>query len=392
MQEQSDGKQVILLFPKGIKQILNITSQCKSDVVQLASVAKYIRNEMFQEESKFKFDGHFPSNCQKDSVPYSLKLLVSMILNGPSLKNDEINIDSQNSLTISQLILFNSKKNEDSFKKKYTRHSLDREPPLPVYISLNIHSIVCSKKLIDQLNSFGITISYDRVLQLENDMALSMCKQYQANNVVCPSHLRKGAITVGAMDNLDHDPSSSTAHSSFHGTGISVIQFPTADNAGTLLPLFTEKVDTPAMIKHAMNILKITTLFLNPDKFQLWRVIAPFLPKPNLSSGHGQQLMEKTNLSSCSEACTGKWECGTCWETIWPDSGWTTALADAGVATAGTADSFLILTRTRHAHQLTCVALDSLQRQAFNLIEDELSFEAWRKDMIKKSPTFKYFL
>ena len=235
IQEQSDGKHVILLFPKGMQEILLSTSQCKSEVVQLASVAKCIRNEMFQAESKFKFEGHFPSNCQKDSIPYSLKLLVSMILNGPSLKNEEINIDSQNCLTISQLILFNAKKKDSSFRKKGTRHSLDREPPLPVYISLNIHSLVRSKKIIDQLNSLGITISYDRVLQLESDMALSICKQYQANNVVCPSHLRKGIVTVGAMDNLDHDPSSSTAHSSFHGTGITIIQFPTADNAGTAI-------------------------------------------------------------------------------------------------------------------------------------------------------------
>ena len=47
------------------------------------------------------------------------------------------------------------------------------------------------------------------------------------------------------------------------------------------------------------------------------------------------------------------------------DSGWTTALTDAGVATAGIADSLLKashLTRTRHAHQVTCVALYSLQQ------------------------------
>ncbi len=64
--------------------------------------------------------------------------------------------------------------------------------------------------------------------ELEKDIALSMCTQYQANDVVCPSHLRKGLYTVGAMDNIDHNPSSTTAHSSFHGTGISIFQIPTA--------------------------------------------------------------------------------------------------------------------------------------------------------------------
>ena len=73
-------------------------------------------------------------------------------------------------------------------------------------------------------------------------MALSLCGQYQANdvvcpNVVCPTHLRKGLLTVGAMDNIDHNPSSTTADSSFHGTGISIIQFPTVNNTGTAIEL-----------------------------------------------------------------------------------------------------------------------------------------------------------
>ena len=31
--------------------------------------------------------------------------------------------------------------------------------------------------------------------------------------------MRKGLFTVGALDNLDHNPSSSTGKDSFHGTG-----------------------------------------------------------------------------------------------------------------------------------------------------------------------------
>jgi len=40
----------------------------------LALIAKLIRNEMFNIEEKFKFEGNFPMNCQNDSVPYNLKL------------------------------------------------------------------------------------------------------------------------------------------------------------------------------------------------------------------------------------------------------------------------------------------------------------------------------
>ena len=69
------------------------------------------------------FDGNFPYDCQKDSVPYSLKLLISMILYGPSVDC----IDTQSCLTISQLLLFN-------FKKKQ-RIDFSKQPPHPEFDS-----------------------------------------------------------------------------------------------------------------------------------------------------------------------------------------------------------------------------------------------------------------
>ena len=48
-------------------------------------------------------------------------------------------------------------------------------------------------------------------------------------------------------------------------------------------------------------------------------------------------------------------------------SGWETALCEAGIATAGVADSFLRvshLTRTRRSHQITALALSKLQQDA----------------------------
>ena len=53
---------------------------------------------------------------------------------------------------------------------------------------------------------------------------------------MCWTCLRKGLFSVGALDNLDHDPSSTTSVSSFHGTGISVFQFPTESQPGERRP------------------------------------------------------------------------------------------------------------------------------------------------------------
>ena len=37
-------------------------------------------------------------------------------------------------------------------------------------------------------------------------MANSMCQRFQADKIVCPSHLRKGIFVVGVFDNVDHNP------------------------------------------------------------------------------------------------------------------------------------------------------------------------------------------
>ena len=51
----------------------------------------------------------------------------------------------------------------------------------------------------------GISISYDRVLELEEWIATAICKRFWEDGVVAPACLWKGLFTMGALDNLDHN-------------------------------------------------------------------------------------------------------------------------------------------------------------------------------------------
>ena len=59
--------------------------------------------------------------------------------------------------------------------------------------------------------------------------------------------MRKGLFTIGAFDNINYNPSSSTATGLFHGTGISVFQFPLVENSGESQPSlsFANLTDPP---------------------------------------------------------------------------------------------------------------------------------------------------
>ena len=133
--------------------------------------------------------------------------------------------------TISQLLLHNAKKQTRVAKTSY-RHSYQREPPVPLYVGLSLHTQTRSKKLVDSFEKLGLSISYDRVLQLENLLAENVCEQFKLEGIVCADNLRKGIYTIGALDNIDHNPSSTSAQGSLHGTAISIIQNPTKENPG----------------------------------------------------------------------------------------------------------------------------------------------------------------
>ena len=159
IQEQFDGKNSLLVFPDGMHEMFQtakLLSDYKSEGLQIAKITKEIREEMFAFEH-FKFSGSFPPNCQSTSVPYNLKFLIAMILEGTSA-----DIDTQACLTIAQLILFNSqnKSTKNASESKKSRHTPNREPPLSLYLGLKVHSLTRSKKLVEYLNTMGIIVSH----------------------------------------------------------------------------------------------------------------------------------------------------------------------------------------------------------------------------------------
>ncbi len=502
-QEQNDGKNVILVFDQGLQQILkkSMESDSQEDMFILMKAARIVRNDIFSFNG-FNFNASFPQACQKGSLPMTLKLLVTMLLRGADIV-DQDSSDSQACLSVAQTILFNCKKKATTTAKKRTstgksRHSLEYEPPLPLYIGLNVHTQTRSKKLIMELHALGLSVSYDRILQLENQLATAVTEDIVKKGIVCPAQLRIGLFTLSALDNLDHNPSSTTAKGAYHGTGISLFQSPTKLKMGCpqdgisiasleakkkcvlpdkytvvpavefkkdkvavpkpcneievveghlegakaqercwlehsmkligkddlnkddtiawsayhaslqcpsediqpaltqLLPLFYEKAATASMVKHGMDVIREAIQFLNPGQIPVIALDAPLYALAKYVQWNWPHTYGETKYVVMFGGLHAEMAIWNTFGDYLELSGWTTALTQAGIASSGTADSFLKaahLTRTRHAHQVSALALSKLQQDAFLQTEgphDESTQEAWRKDMIAKSPTFQY--
>ena len=70
------------------------------------------------------------------------------------------------------------------------------------------------------------------MIEIENSLAATLCKRFEQEGLACPANLRKGLFTVRALDNIDHNTTSTTAKGALHGTAMSVFQFPTLSNPG----------------------------------------------------------------------------------------------------------------------------------------------------------------
>jgi hypothetical protein len=295
----------VLVFKEGLINILKEAVKERDfsdDAKIIAKAAKIIRRDMLS-HSEFTFNGTFPTGCQETSVPASLKSFISMTLNGLNLK-DQGHTESQPCLTICQSIFYNSKKRASSYLQ--VKHSAKREPPLPIYIGLNIHSMIRSKTLINKLYQLGLSVSYDRIMEIEDLLARSVTERYAEEGCIAPISLKKGLFSVGALDNLDHNPSSTTATSSFHGTGISIFQFPTENNPGENRPTITALA-----FELETHSLPDSYAIVPPTELKTTSIKVPVSNQQNTNSciaenkiyenrwiEHALQILEKDNLTS----------------------------------------------------------------------------------------------
>ena len=100
-----------------------------------------------------------------------------------------------------------------------SNHSKDRETCIYRYM---IHGHTRKRELVDILFHLGLSISY-RVLDISTWL-LQQLNSMNLTKLYVHSSCEKQAFTTAAVDNLDHNPSSPTAHDAFHGTGISLFQ------------------------------------------------------------------------------------------------------------------------------------------------------------------------
>eukprot|EP00112_Aurelia_sp_Birch-Aquarium-sp1_P011752 Seg2473.2 transcript_id=Seg2473.2/GoldUCD/mRNA.D3Y31 product="hypothetical protein" protein_id=Seg2473.2/GoldUCD/D3Y31 len=494
LHEGRKGRDIILTFKEEIGSA--IYRACKQDYEEdgicLSSAAKIVRKQILQHD---RADGELllAKGCQEGSVPRSLVTLISTIIGGTDITDNVATAESKIALTISQLIKFNVVKHKRRKAKEIDslRHTKELETPFPLYTGLLIHAQTRKKGIVNTFAQQGLSVSYERVQDVQLNVTKQLCKKYQEDGFVCPPNLKEGLFTTAAVDNIDHNPSSATAVKAFHGTSISIFQHPeialepmqtdlkadledsstkielpesyttlspTKTKAGeyslqtvnwnnesthkavdemkdwlehlvklneedstgdikdrfswsgfhskksavspvkstsTLLPLLNESVNSTAMLRRTMGVVKQILLKLNPQQAVVLTADQPVYAlgkqvKWMYPEFYGESkivmMMGALHIEMAFLNTIGDWLEG---------SGWVEILVKAEVNTPGRAESFLSgsqVKRSRYAHQVSCAALYLLLEEAFKRSESDLPFDTWLLQKSKESVQFKYWV
>lgn len=483
------GRDVLLAFEKDIGPVLSEASSY-SDAIILSKAAKILRRHMVKH--KCRFEGNLYKDSVHDSLPSALLQFVCMLEHGADIKSQIRYGATTTDLAMAQLLQYNcfAKYKEGATTQ---RHSRERETPLPVYIGMSVHAKTRKRHLVEMLHDHGLSIPYDRVLDISAQLGDAVVSRYVEEGVVCPIKLRKGLFCTSAMDNLDHNPSSTTATSSFHGTSISIFQHTTPDDQGevrepvaikthnvkkvpelpdsytnvrpaffakknpsppksnityeslpslpladeyewlqkvsltqevgdevnitwsahhaekkrglefevsitSLLPLLRDEAHSVATVRHCMDKVKDAISHLSPNQVPVMTADQPIYALAKQVQWHWPDLYGEARFVVMFGGLHIEMDAFRSLGTLLHSSGWTGALIEAGVASSGTADSFLSassVTRTRHMHEVTACCLYMLRKEAYEYQcaeENEvLDFEKWCEARRKESPLFQFW-
>ena len=226
---------VVLFGDKVDQLIVDYVKSPDEFYAALRKVVHPIRSEIIQQDNKFT--GSFDCLSQVQSVPKTVLALTSALIDGEMTSSDQ---HSQEALSVAQIIVSQMSmpsKRRAKLKKPTRRiHRKNQETPLLQYVGLKIFYTTQSRKLIDDLYHVGLSVSYDRVLELTKIFYEELCQSYIIHNCFFPRILRKGIFSVWLKDNIDANPKANFNKSSYHGTSSSMIQIRATNDEGQEFP------------------------------------------------------------------------------------------------------------------------------------------------------------
>ena len=281
------GKQVVLSFDETLSSLVSTSSSVGSDkeMETFFRAAQIIRKDIFKQDSEaWSSKLEFFENQEKAICPKLLTFIQMLISGKSSIQKGQQRY--QESLTISQIISRNTVKRSVQRVSSKKRYTASKETPVTDLIGHLVYQYTRSRNLVDTLYNLGVSTSYTKVIELSEEVTASLIEYYQNKGLVCPPVLQNNTYTMGAIDNIDHNPSSTTSTRSFHGTGISLFQNNPIEEV-THRPV----LDLNTTVRSDDTVLQ-EYLFVNNDVPSSHKLPSPVRTEPTSNQEHCNVISE----------------------------------------------------------------------------------------------------
>lgn len=238
--EYSEGRDIYISHKKTVGAALAHTADLEvteDGATKIIEVGLMLRRHILLQQ--MPFNGSFNSCSLSEPVAKPLLALLDALLQGSASieengddEQDETNARLRVACTISQLICSNAVKKASNAVTLYQKK--ERETPFPLYVGLKLHANDRQKSTISTFHSLGMSVSYDRVMEVRKKLALAVSVRFAEDGVVVPSNMKRGVFTTGGVDNIDE-----SGRIELHGTAISLTNHLTHGNMGVDPPPLT---------------------------------------------------------------------------------------------------------------------------------------------------------
>ncbi len=239
----SEGRQIFFSHKKTISAALAKEAETAeigdNDARKIIEVGLMMRKYTLKKQGPFT--GTFSAKCLSESVAYPLLVLVDTMLEGTTaIQREECTDQSDADITarlkvaytLSQLICSKLVKRTAASTSTLVCQCRERQAPFPLYFGLKLHAEGHQKNLIKTFHNMGLCVSYDRIMEVRTELALSVSERYEADEVVIPSNMKFNVFTTVDVDNHDVTKSCNLSRDEFHGTSITMTNHLSKKNMG----------------------------------------------------------------------------------------------------------------------------------------------------------------
>ena len=209
-----------------------MTKTNENNVQQLFESASVLRSTIdCQNKYPWQFEGELNTDDAEKHVPKALYAFLRWLLEGPATSIEPETMRSatihRDVLTISQNIMYGYKsKRQVMYKPKEPdapfRHRL--EWPQQLAVAIAVHQSTRSKKLLDFLHGFGLSVDYSRILRLETQLANSVIESKTEQGAYFPRTMRIGTFVFFALENSDFNEDTPDGKRTLHATACALYQ------------------------------------------------------------------------------------------------------------------------------------------------------------------------